>query len=63
LWAAISFLLPAANWAPFFRHRVYRDGPVYSNCEGPTDETNPVSVRDRSSHPTHPLTPPFPDRG
>jgi hypothetical protein len=41
---ASLYIYPEANWEPFFRHHVYRYGPVVACALAPTN-TNVISVR------------------
>jgi hypothetical protein len=38
------YIYPAANWEPFFRHHVYRYGPILV-CDPSIATTNVISVR------------------
>jgi hypothetical protein len=42
--SASQYIYPEANWEPFFRHHVYRYGPVMA-CALVPASTNVISVR------------------
>lgn len=39
-----QYIYPEADWGPFFRHHVYRYGPIVA-CALPPANTNVISVR------------------